>query len=97
MLKTVNFEGSQPKTIAPEIRITMAMHVLNIDNDSTSNTTVTLQQRDSSVGETMTRATFRLHNEDLAQAGASHSDVRQHRASRGMGIALEREATRFAR
>jgi hypothetical protein len=59
MLNTVNFDGSQPNTIAPETKVTMAMHVLNTGKDSTSGTKVTPQRRDSAVAENVTgRATF---------------------------------------
>jgi hypothetical protein len=54
MLKTVNFEGSQPKTIAPETRITIAISVLNTQKDSTRDTMVTRQRHDSFVAESLT-------------------------------------------
>jgi hypothetical protein len=55
MLNAVNFVGSQPKKIAPVTRITIAMSVLNTHKDSTGDTRITLQRRDSFVGETITR------------------------------------------
>ena len=56
MLNAVNFEGSQPKKIAPETRITIAISVLNTNKDSTSDTMVTRQRHDSLVAETITQA-----------------------------------------
>jgi hypothetical protein len=54
MLNTVNFDGSQPKTMAPALRITMAMSVLNTRKDSITGTAVTRQRHDSFVAETIT-------------------------------------------
>jgi len=50
----VNFAASQPNTIAPEIRITMEITVLNIPKDSTVETTVTRRRRYSSVAGNVT-------------------------------------------
>ena len=47
MLNTVNFVGSQPNTIAPATRMTMARHVLNAITDSNPGAKVTRQRRDS--------------------------------------------------
>jgi hypothetical protein len=55
MLKTVNCAGSEPNTIAPATRITMAMHVLNTVKDSTTDTKVTRQWRYYFVPEAATR------------------------------------------
>ena len=54
-LNRANFEASQPKTIAPEIRMMMAMTVLNMFKDSTSGTRVTRPDRYCFVAETVTR------------------------------------------
>lgn len=54
MLNTVKVEGSQPKTTAPETRITIAISVLNTKEDSTTDTMVTRQRHDSFVAETVT-------------------------------------------
>ena len=56
MLNTVNFAGSQqPKTIAPETRITIAKTVFNASKSSIGDTRITLQRRDNFVVETTTR------------------------------------------
>jgi hypothetical protein len=54
MLKATNFVGSQPKKIAPEIRITMEIIVLNNSKDSTGDTSVTRHRRYSFVAEIIT-------------------------------------------
>ena len=54
MLNALNFIASQPKTIAPAIKITIEIRVLKACKSSTSDTNITLQRRDSFVGETVT-------------------------------------------
>ena len=66
-LNRANFEASQPKTIAPEIRVMIDMSVLNASKCSISGTENTLQRRDSLVGETITTCyTASAFNEFLA-------------------------------
>jgi hypothetical protein len=57
-LKVVKSAGLQPKMTAPTIRITMEISVLNASKSSTSDTTITLQQLDSLVGDTITTQVF---------------------------------------
>src|SRR5260370_39672187 len=72
MLNTVNFEASQPNTIVPETRITIAISVFNTQKDSTPGTKVTRQRRHSFVAETVTQAVgskeFRSDEGDLQSA-----------------------------
>jgi hypothetical protein len=53
-LNWLKSDGSQPKTTAPMIRITMEISVLNTCKSSIGDTRVSLQQRDYFVEETIT-------------------------------------------
>ncbi len=63
MLKSVNFEESEPNAIAPPAKIRMETSVLNGSKGSSGDTKIALHGRDSAVAENLTR---RICNVDAA-------------------------------